>query len=54
MRLSNLRVKSPAITKKIENNIFQRMTYRFYILLLIDFVFDSRNKQKNVVNLNDV
>jgi len=51
MFLSNLRVKSP-ITKK--NNIFERMTYRHYILLLFDFVFDFQNKQTNVVNLNDV
>jgi len=46
---SNLRVKSP-IKKKIDNNIFEGMTYRFYILLLFDF----QNKQNNVVNLNDV
>jgi len=30
------------------------MTHRFYILLLFDFVLDFQNKQKNVVNLNDV
>jgi len=51
--LSNLRVKSP-ITKKMDNNIFEGMTYRFYILLLFDFVFDIKNIQNNVVNLNDV
>jgi len=33
MFISSLRVKLP-ITKKIENNIFEGMTYRFYILLL--------------------
>jgi len=45
MLLSNLRVKS-LITKKIENNIFDGMTYRLCILLLFDFVFDFQNKQK--------
>jgi len=30
------------------------MIYQNYILLLLDFVFDFQNKQKNVVNLNDV
>ena len=49
MFLSNPRVKSP-ITKKINNNIFEGKTYRFYILLLFDF----QNKQNNIVNLNDV
>ena len=53
MFLSNLRVKS-LITKIINNNIFEGMTYRFYILLLFDFVFDFQNKQNNVVNLNNV
>jgi len=38
MILSKLRVKL-RITKKIDNNIFERMTYRFYILLLFDFIF---------------
>jgi len=38
----------------MENNIFEGMTYRFYILLLIEFVFDFQNKQKNVVHLNYV
>jgi len=30
------------------------MTYRFYILMLFDFVFDFQNTQNNVLNLNDV
>jgi len=51
MFFSNFRVKSP-ITKNIENNILEGITYRFYILLLFDIVFDFQNKQKNVVNLN--
>jgi len=33
-------------TKKIENNILEGMTYRFYILLSFDFIFDFNNKQK--------
>jgi len=41
MFLSTLRVKSP-ITKKIKNNIFEGMTYQCYILMLFDFVFDSK------------
>jgi len=45
---NNLRVKS-AITKKIENNILEGMTYRFYILLLFDFAFDFQNKQKKTL-----
>jgi len=51
MFLSNFGVKS-LITKEIANNMFERMTYRFYILFLFDFVLDFQNKQKNVVNLN--
>jgi len=47
--LSNLRVKSH-ITKNIENNIFEGITYQYYILLLFDFVIDFQNKQKNIVN----
>jgi len=50
MFLSNLRVKFPII-KKIENNIFEGMTNRFYILILFDFVLKFKNKQKNVVNV---
>jgi len=46
MFLSNIRVKSP-MTKKIENNIFEGMTYRLYILLY-------KINKKNVVHLNDV
>jgi len=53
MFLTKLRVKSHT-TKKIENNILGGMTYRFYISLLFDFGFDFQNKQKNLVNLNDV
>jgi len=53
MFLSNLRVKSP-ITKKIENNVFEGITYRYHILVLFNFVFYFQNKQKNVVNLNNV
>jgi len=49
MFLSYLRVNS-VITKKKDNNIFKGINYQFYILLLFDF----QNKQKNVVNLNDV
>jgi len=49
MFLSYLRVKSP-ITKKIENNIFERITYQFFIL----FLFDFQNKQKDCVHLNYV
>jgi len=30
------------------------MKYRFYILLLFDFVNDFQDKQKYFVNLNDV
>jgi len=45
MLLSNLSVKSPII-KKIDNNIFEGMTYQYYISLLFDFVFDFQNKQK--------
>lgn len=33
----------------IKDNIFEWHTYRYYILLLFDFVFDFQNK-----NLNDV
>jgi len=42
-----LYVKSP-ISKKIKNNIFEGITYRFYILFLFLFVFDFQNKPKNV------
>jgi len=52
MFLSNLRVKS-RIIKIIENNILGGITYRYYISLLFDFVFNFQSKQKNV-NLNDV
>jgi len=38
MCFKNLRVK-PSIIKTIENNIFECMTYRFYILLLFNFIF---------------
>jgi len=38
MFLSHPSVKSP-VTKKIENNILDGMTFRFYILLLFDSVF---------------
>jgi len=50
-----LRVITP-ITKKTENNVFEGMTCRFYILLLFDFVYkvDFQNKQKNVLDLNYV
>lgn len=41
MSSSNHRVKL-LITNNIENKIFERMTYRFYNLLLFDFVFDSK------------
>jgi len=34
------------LTKKKDNNIFEGMKYRFYILLLFDFVFDFQKKQK--------
>jgi len=45
MILSNFRVKSP-ITKIKENNIFEYITYRSNILLLVYFVFDFQNKKK--------
>jgi len=48
----NLRVKSP-ITKNMENNIFEGMTYRYYILVLFEFVLYFQNKRQNGVNLND-
>jgi len=51
--LSNLGVKSP-ITKNIEHNIFEGVIYRFYILLLFDFVFGVENKKIYIVNLNCV
>jgi len=51
--INNLGVKS-RITLKIKNYTFGGMIYRYYILLLIDFVFDFQNKQKNVVHLYDV
>jgi len=44
--LSNLRVKLPNITKIIEDDNFEDMPYRFYILLLFGFVFDYQNKKK--------
>jgi len=40
-------------TKRIYAESFF-LTYRFYILMLFDFVFDLQNTQNNVVNLNDV
>jgi len=46
------RVKSPII-KIIEDNIFEGMTNRFYILLLFDFVFDFQ-KKNNFVHLKNV
>ena len=49
MFLSNLRIKF-LITKKVENNIFEGMAYRFYILLLFDF----QNEQKKFVHFNYV
>jgi len=55
MFLSILRVKSPIVKKdKNKNNIFEGMTYQYYILLLFDSEFDFQNKQTNFVNLNDV
>jgi len=41
MFLRNLREKLP-ITKIIEDNIFEGMRYRFYILLLFDFIFELK------------
>jgi len=38
----------------MKNNIFEGMTNQYYILLFFDFIFDIQNKQKSVVNLNDV
>lgn len=34
-------MKSPSII----DNIFQGLTYRFYILLLVDIIFHSRKKK---------
>jgi len=43
-----------SITKKINNNAFERITYQHYILLLFDFIFDFQIKHNNFVNLNDI
>lgn len=50
--LSYLRVIKLLISKIIKNNIFEGMKNWFYILLLLDFVFDFQ--KKNCKYLNDV
>jgi len=44
MIFAYLRVKPP-ITIIIENKFFEGFTYRIYILLLFDFVFDFQPEQ---------